>query len=266
MSDLIFLSNLLLLLFNTYGNGLVSAEFSQKQLLAMQLIKSTSYVAGAATSCNDLKTANDATRLRDSIFKSAEKNDFFLELDLQTLRSISASTFIKTKDLVANRLFENNTYCERAIRDLKKIKNDMNIAGKDIFASVGILCRLCDDRECNTISDSYIGDDNAFNGIAIVFSDEYRYNGRNDYSPDQDQMKYKFLNQKWSVKESYYNKSDQLYNLFDHNMRIDRVTLIAETKPYKYSLVHKCEVKDYAYIKTEWFGKKRDEYLNSRKF
>ncbi len=241
-------------------------NFTQKQREILAITKPIAVIAGMAKACGDVDTVDDAQKVHDGILFSATKNKIFAEEEINFLKSLNDKTVIEQEQKITPELTSTRTHCERAVRELKYIKNKLGLLEENGFDSIGLICAPCEDNSCEQISPVIETENGKMTGLVMVLTD--MRNGKlSYYSPEYDKLKLFALTPDWSVFEQEFSKSDKSISVTEEyrtleGLVIDRRTGLAVLKSKKY----KCKPETPNKVRVEWFTEKRKTYLNGRKF
>lgn len=248
------------------GNHAYSqTNFTQKQMEILAITKPIAVIAGVAKACGDVDTIDDAQKVHDGILFSATKNKIFVEEEINFLKSLTDKTVIEQEQKTIPKLNSSRTHCERAVRELKYIKNKLGLLEENGFDSIGLICAPCNDDNCEQISPVIDAENGKLIGLVMVLTDMRK--GKLSYSPEYDELELFALTRDWSVFEQEFSKSDKSISVTEKygtlkGLIIDRRTGLAVLKSKKY----KCEPETPNKVRVEWFTEKRKVYLNGRKF
>lgn len=228
----------------------------------VRMTKSLETVAGISAACVDHFTLEDTRKLQNSIIASALKNGIFQKDEVGLMKSLNQEHFDKIFESTTRKLSNTRTDCDKAVRELKKMKHILGLLDENDFDSLGLLCGRCHDDSCDQKLDVVDPDTGKIDGLVIIFSDEGK-----EYS---DYFKSYVFDSRWSVNELTYENNDKEYHFpyssisKFHELSIDRLTGIAYA-PSNYTY-YVCESEQTEIIRSVWFKQKRLEYLNKRKF
>ena len=227
------------------------------------MTKSLETVAGISAACVDHFTLEDTRKLQNSIISSALKNGIFQKDEVGLMKSLNQEHFDKIFESTTRKLSNTRTDCDKAVRELKKMKHILGLLDENDFDSLGLLCGRCHDDSCDQKLDVVDPDTGKIDGLVIIFSDEgVGYN---------EDFKSYGLDPEWAVNELGYQNNDKKFYVtrsswevknFD-GLVIDRLTGIARNKS---GTSYTCESEQTDIIRSVWFKQKRLEYLNKRKF
>lgn len=240
-------------------------NFTQKQREILAITKPIAVIAGVAKACGDADIVDDAQKVHDGILFSATKNKVFVEEEINFLKSLTDKTVIEQEQKTIPKLTSTRTHCERAVRELKYIKNKLGLLEENGFDSIGLICAPCNDDSCEQISPVIDAENGKMIGLVMVLTDMRK--GKLSYSPEYDELELFALTRDWSVFEQEFSKSDKSISVKEKygtlkGLIIDRRTGLAVLKSKKY----KCEPETPNKVRVEWFTEKRKIYLNGRKF